>query len=424
MKSLITQGLFSLVFCLAQPGNAQPLALVEGRTPAPHRQWAGNLRSSSSTATGVSNSFNPAISVNGLILGFYTSDPLARGGAFDDILGHTDEGHGHEQEHEEEEEHEDEESQDGDSDSHVDEASGEHGHAPGLPEDSGLSIQEVEVRFTAVVDAYFSGDLTLAIPGTKGLEVEEAVLTTTGLRNITVKAGKFYVDFGKHNRLHTHAFPLIDPPLANQRLLGGEGFNEVGIGVSYLIPLSWYSNLTLQILNGDQALFNSANSEDLALSSRWSSLWDLSDSATLEVGGSYATGRNLFGARSHIWGGDLTWKWEPLSGSGRRSAKFQTEFTAVQLNHGVDGERARGLNSFLEFRVKRRWWWVFRYDTFSGPESSLGREQEFSSAVVFAPTEFSALRIQYDRNTLAGQSVNQIALQLNFTMGAHPGHSY
>ena len=85
------------------------------------------LSSSSSTATGTSRSFNPAISVNGLFLGFYTSDPLAR----EPVLG---EGHDH------------------DGGDH------EHAHAHGLPEDTGLSVQEVEVRFSAerMVDEYLA----------------------------------------------------------------------------------------------------------------------------------------------------------------------------------------------------------------------------------------------------------------------------
>ena len=156
----------------------------------------------STTATGTSNAFNPAISVNGLFLGYATSAVFVREPAFG-------------------EDHDSEEIESPDAE-----------HAHGLPENTGLSVQEIEIRFTSIIDAYFKADVILAIPGTEGIEVEEAAITTTSLPNITVKAGKFYGDFGKHNLLHTHAYPFIDPPVVHERLLGGEGLNEIGIGAN------------------------------------------------------------------------------------------------------------------------------------------------------------------------------------------------
>ena len=115
--------------------------------------------------------FNPAISVNGLFLGFYTSDPLVREPAFG--------GHDH-----------------GETDAHEDEAH-THGHSHGLPEDTGLSVQEAEVCLSSSIDAYLKGDLTLAIPGSEGLELEEGYVTSLGLRNVTLKAGKFFTAFAR-----------------------------------------------------------------------------------------------------------------------------------------------------------------------------------------------------------------------------------
>ena len=164
------------------------------------------IQSADGTASGQSPSFNPAISVNGLFLGFYGSDTLERDFAFSphglELVTHQDESH---------------------------ETGGAHEgevHHHGLPDENGLSVQEVEVRLTANVDAYIRGDVTLAIPGTEGLEVEEGFVETIGLPNITLRAGKFFSALGRHNRLHTHAFPFIDPPVAHERLLGGEGLNE------------------------------------------------------------------------------------------------------------------------------------------------------------------------------------------------------
>ena len=99
------------------------------------------------TATGLSRAFNPAISANGLFLGSYTSREKA-------------------------------------------------GAEPG----TGIHIQEMEVQLTSFVDAYFKADMILALPGGEGIEVEEGFVTTQGLPyNLTLKAGKFYADLGRHN---------------------------------------------------------------------------------------------------------------------------------------------------------------------------------------------------------------------------------
>lgn len=363
---------------------------------------------SNTTATGTSTAFNPAISINGLFLGFHTSSPVLREPVF---------GGGHEHEEGEHEVHDD----------HEDEAHEEHeelAHAHGLPEESGLHVQEVEMRFTAVVDAYFKADLILAIPGTENIELEEGFIETTHLPNVTFKVGKFFGALGKHNFLHTHAYPFVDAPIANERILGGEGFNEVGIGASVLLPTVWYSELQTQVLNGDHALFNSAKSGDLTYVGRWTNLWDMGDSATLEWGGSYGFGKNEHTMWTHVWGGDVTFKWRPVKRVRDRGFILQAEYLQARMNDGVDVESVGGAYALLQYQFARRWWAQARYDVFGLPKLTSDREYRVSGLLALAPSEFSAIRLQYNLNREAGVSVHQLALQLNFTMGAHPAHAY
>ena len=356
--------------------------------------------SGSSTATGTSRAFNPAISVNGLFLGLHTSEPFAREPAF---------GHEHEGE---------------DGHAENDEGVHAHAHAHGLPHDTGLSVQEVEVQLSAFVDPYLKGDITLAVPGTEGLELEEGYLTTIGLPGITLKAGKFYADFGKHNLLHTHAFPFVDPPVVSERILGGEGLNEVGLGMSALLPMAWYSELTFQILNGDNELFDSQNGGDLAYLGRWRNLWDLDDATTLELGGSYSAGRNGHGELTHLIGGDLSIKWRPPRRARDRGLTFQAEYIQARVDDGVDTETVGGFYSFLKVQVSRRWWIQGRYDLFGLPRLQPERESRFCGMLAFVPSEFSTVRFQYNLNHAGSESVHQLVVQLNFTMGSHPAHNY
>ncbi len=362
----------------------------------------------STTATGTSRSFNPAISVNGLFLGLYNSDPFELIPVFE---VHS--------EHDDQEEHDD-----GDGDvGQSEEAHGQaHGH--GLPANSGISVQEIEIRLTAAVDVHFAGDITLAIPGTEGLELEEGFVTTTGLPNVSIKAGKFFVPFGKHNLLHTHAFPFLDSPMIHERILGGEGLNEVGVEAGALLPLNWFSELTIVAVNGDNSLFNSPNDNDLAYFGRTKNLWDLNDDTTLELGGSVGIGKNDHREWTKLVGGDMTVKWRPARRNRDRGLTLQAEYVQARVSDGPDLEVAGGFSSLLQVQTARKWWIQARYDGFGFPSLSNERSHRYSALIALVPSEFSALRLQYTLNRDEGRSVHQVGMQLSFTMGSHPAHVY
>ena len=106
---------------------------------------------------------------------------------------------------------------------------------------NGFQFQELEIRFTSNIDSYFRGDVFFAFEQEDGefiAEPEEVFVETLSLPSFTIKAGKFYALLGRHNHLHTHSFPFIDKPLTNKTLLGEEGLNEMGLSVSYLVPVS------------------------------------------------------------------------------------------------------------------------------------------------------------------------------------------
>ena len=366
---------------------------------------SGTLAAGESTATGTSNSFNPAISVNGLFLGYYASDPFALEPAF----GHPAEGELHEGETNEGPLEDDHGHEDG-------------GHTHGLPEISGLTVQELEIRLTTNVDAYLRADVILAIPGTEGIELEEAFIESVGLRSLALRAGKFYSSFGKHNVLHTHAYPFVDGPLVQERLLGGEGLNEVGVRVSFLLPSIWFSEFDVEILEGQNELYNAGS--DLAYVGSWKNVWDLGDASTFEIGTSYGAGQNEADALTQLIGADATYRWRPTRRGAYRSVVFQTEYIQARVNDGSDVEKAGGLTAHFQVQTAKRWWFQGRYDLFGIPNTETDRQHRLSALVGLIPSEFSAFRLQYSLNRQGSESVHQLAFQINFTMGAHPAHAY
>lgn len=105
--------------------------------------------------------------------------------------------------------------------------------------ETGILFQEAEVGLAAAVDPYFRGDVIIALHRHEGefhVEVEEGYVTTLFLPRVTLRGGKFYLQFGRHNVLHTHAFPFVDAPLTHTTFFGHEGLNEAAVEAAVLLP--------------------------------------------------------------------------------------------------------------------------------------------------------------------------------------------
>ncbi|GIX07445.1 MAG: hypothetical protein KatS3mg115_1848 [Candidatus Poribacteria bacterium] len=369
--------------------------------------WGQQRIVSQTTVTGVSRAFNPAISVNALLLGMTQLE--------------TGEGSHGETAPEESADHTPGPLEGSDEHAHesLDEETAHeaHGHSLGT---EGLFVQEVEVRFTAFADPHVKADLTLSMHGAEGVELEEGYVQTLGLpANLLVRGGKFLVPFGKHNPLHTHEFPFVEPPLVHERLFGEEGLNEVGIEVSWLTPLPWYAEVGGALLNGDNpSLFDLERG--LAYSGRVRNFFDWNETTTLELGLSGAFQRQEGRGWSRALGADWTVKWTPLETARHRAAVFQAE---VVSGKDREGHSLFGGYGLVRVRLGRPWWVQGGFD-WLGEEAFRSRAR---FALVFAPTEFQAIRFQYSVAWTSGEEVeadHRVAVQYNVTIGSHPAHAY
>jgi len=377
---------------------------------------AARADAQSSTATGVSNKFNPAISVNGLLLGRVADQS-------------TD------------------------------------------PSVNGIDLQEAEVRFTSIVDPYWKANLTFAIHpshdhdheegegeshGGYAGDLEQAYVDGTALPGgWAMRLGKDYLPFGKHVPLHTHEFAFVDAPVAVSTFLGDHSLTEVGARVAHALPVPWYMDLAAYAVNGSSSIFD-GSSRNLAYGARVENMVDLSDNSTLELSGSWLYGplsptylmlheeEDPLAGDLSVYGADVTYKWVSASSSRGPAVNVTGELIVPRPDEGAGSPQ--GWYALAQYRFARSWWlglgagWLDR-DLPAEEEEEEDEEHEehghgglgtweevaeYKANLTWVPSEFSAVRLEAARydDMVGDQDDWLFSLQVNFTIGSHPAHRY
>ena len=205
-----------------------------------------DLRSQTATdaaATGISRSFNPAISVNVLFSGMASEK------------------------------------------NNTNTLWAESGASPGM------HLQTADVEITANVDVYLQSKVVFDGDERGHISVEEAYLTSLRLPiPVILRGGKMLNSFGRYNLYHIHHMAFAENPLILNYVFQPK-LNEIGLEASYLLPLSWYSDLLVGFLNGNnEVLFNNPHQNTFAYLVHLDNFWDLSDETTFRLGTSYLAG--------------------------------------------------------------------------------------------------------------------------------------
>ncbi len=300
---------------------------------------------------------------------------------------------------------------------------------------TGIAIQEVEIRVSAIVDPFFRADVSLA-GNTEEIGFEEAYITTLELPRVMLRAGKMIASVGRHNLLHTHAFPFVTAPLPWRALIGPEGLRDPGVSADVLLPLPFYAELTAQVFSGEWAAFEGnevdrRRAHDFAYVGHAKALFDFSDATTLELGGSYVGGRNGFGGLTNVIAGDVTLKWRPVEAERYSGLDWTTEYVWVERGSAPSDarfdERRGGGYTALRYQFGQQWWLQGRGAALGLPRGSSPRVYRGEALLAFVPSEFSALRLQYAIEKADQESaalVHEVFAQVVFSIGPHPAHAY
>jgi len=344
----------------------------------------------------------------------------------------------------------------------------------------GLTLDETELMLSASVDQLFFAQTTIALHDDGNeteVEVEEAFIDALAMPAGTgLRFGRFYSDIGYLNKVHTHAWDFRDAPLVYRAMLGKQ-YADDGIQLSWVAPTDLYMRVGGETLRGDrfpggeatdtlgnsQSLFikfggdvGASHSWQAGLSQLWVDAVDR-DSSGHSHGGAESTGDSFTGD-SNLTIADFVWKWAPQGNPGNRNLIFQSELF-YRHEDGTDdfsesGDTAvldydgkqKGLYAQLVYQFMPQWRLGVRYDWLSSDndlrvvdaggldpnevleETALNSNgydpNRWSLMADWSPSEFSRLRLQYNRDKSRPVVDNQWTLQYIMSLGSHGAHEF
>jgi hypothetical protein len=127
-------------------------------------------------------------------------------------------------------------------------------------------------------------------------------------------------------------------------------------------------------------------------------------------------------ARTNVYGIDVTWRWKPPQFSKYRSAILQAE--AIWRDEAGIGETKAGGFAFAQWQLSRRWHVGARGDWVE-PLEEEGTLQGGQLLVKWFPTEFSQLRLAYERQDREQEdALDRLIFQTTFALGPHRPHAF
>ncbi len=334
----------------------------------------------------------------------------------------------------------------------------------------GFSLGHSEITLSNNIDDKFFGQFTLAIAEHNGeteIELEEAFFETLALgQGFTLRGGRFYSGIGYLNQQHEHAWDFQDAPLIYRGLFGNQYFDD-GLRLSYIMPTDLFIELGSEVFAGGQYPAGGQHSGvgswtafvnlggDIGFSHSWQtgiSYWS-ADNIEREYGGHSHGGAGevpLFAGDSNIVGFNAIYKWAPAGNYREQNVKLQFEYfkrdeegeltllNSIPLETSTLNSKQNGWYAQAIWQFVRSWHLGIRYDMADSDNTgsdvavldeagllSFGHTPKRASLMAeWEPSEYSRIRLQFNRDDSYQITDNQLFLQYTFSIGAHGAHQY
>jgi hypothetical protein len=294
--------------------------------------------------------------------------------------------------------------------------------------------------------------------GEENLGIEEAALETTSLPwNLTVKAGRFFGEFGRLAYIHDHELPVVNRPLVLDQYIGGESRTD-GLQLNWLMPTERYVSLTVGAGNqfgGDNPpndVGDFRNGSGLNYWGRLSSYFELTPDISVEPGVSGMinpktdaqwspdvaalpiVGNNTFTERERrLTGADLVVSWKPLRDNQFQSLTWGTEVLHSDNRYDLSDSSesvlpsstvgSYGMYSYLTYKWHRQWSAGFMYQWMEDADNCDATTTAYSPYITWSLSHWDQLRLQYtytDHNAASGLPPDSaVYLQWAWIIGSH-----
>ncbi len=294
----------------------------------------------------------------------------------------------------------------------------------------GFNFNYAEVAMHSTVGPYFDADAIFHLHPDE-FEIEEAyIISRTLPYGLRAKVGKFRSEFGRINAMHQHAWHFTQQPLAFEALLGGEGINDSGAQLQWVLPTEdTYLMAGFEALQGNNDVsFGDVEKNNLYIGYLKSS-FDLGDATTVLAGASLLHGTNDVGKSTNIYAADLTLK---MAFDSYSSLMWRSELLYRDKSVVNTQEKQAGYYTQLIYQYDQNWATGVRYDSlYKNLDDQPDDLAKYSAMLEYKPFEFTKFRLQYvyDKSKFYGtdmQRKNTSELLLGFTIeaGAHGAHAF
>ena len=331
----------------------------------------------------------------------------------------------------------------------------------GLPTE-GLSLDETELAISANIDDKYYGFVAASIDQTgndTSLNLEEGYIETLALpKGLKIKAGRFLSDVGYLNPIHSHAWDFDDAPLAYTAMLNG-AYKDTGVQLKWVAPTKLFVELGTELMRGDAFPAAGAAHGGVGASTLFVHVGgDVGDTSSWRAGVSrlsadanerssvFTLGTAAFTGNSDLTIADFIWKWAKNGNSRDRYYTVQAEYlhrkesgaldvtTTAATNLGLYNGTQSGYYVQGVYQFRPRWRAGIRYDQLEAsndvaivgpnPLSVTHDPSRVSVMSDFSNSEFSRLRLQFNRDHSSLQIDNQIVFQYLMSLGAHGAHRF
>lgn len=291
--------------------------------------------------------------------------------------------------------------------------------------DEKFFINEIELAISGSVDPYFvSYDAFISLErndtGEMEIDAEESYVKYSGIKNLGVRVGRFFIPITKSNIWHTHQRLFGEIPLYyNEYFNGNEGFKTEGIHLYYQIEKP-NAEISLYLLtNKNSAIFTTQSSHILPLLSI-KKLLPFTDTSDLESTTSFAYGANQFDGNTFLVTNTLLYRWKNYNAPYNK-VNILTENIFAKVQNAPFNENKYGNYTLLYYNFSKYFAAGIDFNIVKGIDTALYKTG-YGLIFDIIPSEFSFLRFNYQTKPHTNENV--FLIELNFGIGKHRAHPY